>query len=102
MYAVVHRPTMEFAGIAGFIQSSMEFPEIYVAIIPRFRQKGLARESLDLCLNYANDVLGKNTIATLIKSEHKVGKKIVRKLGFKFKKFTFKNGKSFEMYVFTS
>jgi RimJ/RimL family protein N-acetyltransferase len=102
MYAVIHRPTMEFAGIAGFSESALEFPEICVAIIPRFRRKGLAKEALDLCLNYANDVLGKNIVATLIKSENKVGKKIVRKIRFKFKKFTFKNGKSFEMYVYTS
>ena len=101
MYAVIYKPTMELAGLAGYLNSSGTYPEIHVAIMKSFQRKGLAKEAFTLCLDFATDVLNKASVAAYIKSENSIAKKVLRKMDFKFKKTEFVCGKSREMYVYS-
>lgn len=101
MYAVINKHTMEFAGLAGYVNSTDSYPEIHVAIIKSFQRKGLAKEAFALCLDFATDVLYKTSVSAYIKTGNNVAKKVLRKMEFKFKKTEFICGKSREMYVYS-
>jgi len=101
MYALIYKPTMEFAGIAGFITNETSYLQLHVAIMKMFQRRGLAKEAFTLCLNYANDVLNETTVIVYIKSGNRIAKKVLRKMDFKFKKIDFMGGKSQEMYMRT-
>lgn len=100
LFTLIYKPTMEFAGIAGFIPSQSEYPEIHVAITPKYRKSGLARNAFELCLNFANDVLNEQQVACHVLSDNRKAKGVLRKIGFRFKKTTFRNGKSWDQFVF--
>lgn len=101
MYAIIYKPTMKFAGIAGFLSSTGAYPELHVVVMKSFQRKGLAKEAFALCLNFANDVLKKTTVAAYSKSGNRAAKKLLRKMEFKFKKTEFINGIPREMYVYS-
>lgn len=101
MFALVYKPTMEFAGFAGFAHNGSPYPGIHVAIMKQFQRKGLAKEAFKFFTNYSRNVLNKTTVIAYIKSGNRTAKKVLRKMDFKFKKFEFKSGRSHELYEFS-
>ena len=101
MFALIYKPTMKFAGIAGFTNKNNAYPEIQVAVLKKYQRKGLAKEAFAFCTNYATKVLNKNTVVVYLKSGNNIAKKVMRKVDFKFKKIEYKSGRSQEMYVFS-
>jgi len=101
LWAIIDRATMEFAGYAGLYMENSQIPELKVAVVRRFWRQGLAKESVKLCINYAAQHLHTSTVEAFLMSENKTAKKLMRKVGFKFKKNIFVKGKSLEQYAYT-
>jgi len=99
-WAIMNRPTMEFAGYLGVEYSTMQnSAEVQIAVLPQFQMMGLAREALITCYGYCKKI-DINKVLVKFPSENQPAKNLAISAGMKFKKYIYKKGKTIELYSF--
>jgi len=92
-----------FIGIAGLLRQEIEGnveTEISYRIKPQFWNKGFATEAAQACQEYAENVLNKKGLISLIHPENIASKCVAGKLGAEIKNVTVFLGTKHELYVY--
>ena len=93
----------EFIGIAGLLHQEIDGnveTEISYRIKPVYWNRGFATEAAQACKDYAEKVLNKKELISLIHPGNIASKRVAEKLGAKKTKTTFFLGTEHEIYVY--
>jgi len=97
------RDGTEFIGIAGLLHQVIDGnveTEISYRIKPQYWNFGFATEAAQACKEYAEKVLKKNRLISIIHPENIASKCVAEKLGAKKTNVTTFKGKEHEIYVY--
>ena len=93
----------KFIGIAGLLHQEIAGnveTELSYRIKPEFWNQGYATEAAQACREYAENVLNKKGLISLIHPENIASKRVAKKLGAKIKKITTFLGIAHELYIY--
>ena len=93
----------KFIGIAGLLHQEIEGnieTELSYRIVPDFWNQGYATEAVQACKEYAETVLNKQRLISIIHPENIASKCVAKKLGAQKKNVTIFLGTEHELYVY--
>jgi [ribosomal protein S5]-alanine N-acetyltransferase len=93
----------QFIGIAGLLHQDIEGQEeteISYRIIREHWNKGYATEAAQACRKYAQNILGKKRLISLILPENIASIRVAQKLGAQKEKSVLFTGKEHDVYVY--
>lgn len=93
----------QFIGIAGLLHQDIEGQEeteISYRIIREHWNKGYATEAAQACRKYAQNILGKKRLISLILPKNIASVRVAQKLGAKKEKSVLFTGKEHDVYVY--
>lgn len=93
----------QFIGIAGLLHQDIEGQEeteIAYRIIREHWNKGYATEAAQACREYAQNILGKKRLISLILPENIASIRVAQKLGAQKEKSVLFNGKDHDVFVY--
>lgn len=86
LYLVQLKHSKEAVGICGLLKREyLDAPDIGYAFLERYRNQGLATESISAVLDYYKRTSQFNTILAMVSEENDVSVRILKKFGFSFK-----------------
>ena len=102
-WAVKMNGSNEFAGYCGLLKlKDLEEVELGFAMLPEYRNQGIATDASFEALDYGFSYLKMNRIIALCDQSNKVAPKVLEKLGMRFTENVVRNGRFFDQYTVTS
>lgn len=102
-WKVLLKPDDQFVGIAGLLHQEIDNKtetEISYRILPEHWNNGYATEAADACKEYAETVLEKNRLISLIHPKNYASIRVALKLGAKRTKTVVFIGEEHDVYVY--
>jgi RimJ/RimL family protein N-acetyltransferase len=102
-WKVILKPNDQFVGIAGLLHQEIDNEtetEISYRILPEHWNNGYATEAAKSCKEYAETILGKNRLISLIHPQNHASIRVAHKLGAKRTKSIVFIGKEHDVYVY--
>jgi ribosomal-protein-alanine N-acetyltransferase len=103
LWKLLLRNENKFIGIAGLLHQEIDGnaeTEISYRIKPQYWNRGFATEAAQACKEYAEKVLNKNRLISIIHPENIASKYVAEKLGAKKSKVTIFLGMEHEIHVY--
>ncbi len=104
-WKILLKPGGQFVGIAGLLHQVIDEKtetEISYRILPEHWKKGYATEAALACKEYAESVLGRKRLISLIRPQNQASIRVAQKLGAERTKSVVFKGEEHDVYVYPS